>query len=264
MIRFACPNCNKVYKANDDQEGKKSLCKQCGCYVLIPKPITEGLTGVPLPPEDVPPSVELPVDDIPPPARRPDLRRPNRERDRGRTEGDDEWDDRRRDRRPRNRPGDPDDDQPIRHPVQGVAVAAAVINFIFAVVALCGACFGGVASVASMRERPDPPVQLGNNTVAGLVFLGCGLLNLVGVGLMIMTGIGLLIRQRYGRTLGLLSAGLGLVNVLGVFIILMATAIVDISFDAETILGCLIPGALWLAYAISCLILLGKVRPQPR
>ena len=228
MIRFACPKCHKVYKAADDQEGKQSLCKQCGSYVLIPKPIT----GVPLPP------VASPHADVPP---HQDRTRGG-ERDISRTKDDDWW-----------------DEQPTRQPVQGVAVAAAAINLVFAVVALCGACCLGPGAVGMMRGEP-----VGSATVLGLGLLGCGLLNLVGVGLMIMTGIGLLTRRRYGRTLGFLSAGLGLVNALGMTVILVASTIVDRNIDTETILGCLIPVALWLAYSIACLILLGKVRPQPR
>jgi len=81
---------------------------------------------------------------------------------------------------------------------------------------------------------------------------------------MIMTGIGLLTRRGYGRTLGFLSAGLGIVNAIGVVVILIASAQADPRVGAEEILGCLIPVALWFSYAISCLILLGKVRPQPR
>ena len=54
MIRFACPVCRKVYKAEDDHAGRKAECKKCGSIVLVPeKQIREIMYGVALPSEDL-------------------------------------------------------------------------------------------------------------------------------------------------------------------------------------------------------------------
>ncbi len=37
MIRFACPNCRKVYSAPVEYAGKETRCKKCGTRVMIPE-----------------------------------------------------------------------------------------------------------------------------------------------------------------------------------------------------------------------------------
>ncbi len=187
--------------------------------------------------------------------------RPARERDTG-----DEYADRRRGRT-RSRDDD-DDDRPIRRPGQGAAVGAAVMNFVFAALALIeGVCVGiGGASLLAEGRRGfgggGGPFGGPENT--GLVFLGFGVCNLVGVGLMIPAGIGLLMRRGYGRTLGFLSAGLGLIYAFSIvvgFLVIISEergGAPPVGGVVVFILGVL----LWLAYAITNLILLGKVRPQ--
>ncbi len=111
MIRFSCPKCNKVYKAANEQAGKKSLCKQCNAFVLIPQPITEVHYGVPLPLEDISKTAE--PEPIPPvgthPAANPfaELDRPSDKRPRE----DDEVDEQQPRRRSRY---EEDEDEPIR------------------------------------------------------------------------------------------------------------------------------------------------------
>ena len=52
MIRFACPACGKVYKAEDEHAGRKTACKKCGAIVVIPEAaVREVLYGTALPPE---------------------------------------------------------------------------------------------------------------------------------------------------------------------------------------------------------------------
>ena len=49
-VRFKCPACHKVYKANGADVGKKMVCKGCGAVVIIPDaPVPKPLHGVPLP-----------------------------------------------------------------------------------------------------------------------------------------------------------------------------------------------------------------------
>ena len=186
--------------------------------------------------------------------------RPARERDTG-----DEYADR---RRGRSRFRDDDDSRPIRRPGQGAAVGAAVMNFVFAALALIeGACIGifGVGLVAD-GPRGGPGGPFGSPENAGLVFLGFGVCNLVGVGLMIPAGIGLLMRRDYGRTLGFLSAGLGLIYAFSIVVGFLVILTADRG-GAPPVYGVvlLILGVLlWLAYAVTNLILLGKVRPQSK
>ncbi len=52
MIRFACPKCDKVYRAEPDQVGRQTVCKQCGAVVVVPQ------AGTPEPAE--PPPTESP------------------------------------------------------------------------------------------------------------------------------------------------------------------------------------------------------------
>ncbi|HMP03762.1 MAG TPA: hypothetical protein PKC45_14790 [Gemmatales bacterium] len=67
MIRFACPACQKVYKAEDGHAGRKTVCKSCGAIVVVPEQqVREVLYGTALPPEAVvettpEPAAELPV-----------------------------------------------------------------------------------------------------------------------------------------------------------------------------------------------------------
>jgi hypothetical protein len=54
MIRFACPACQKVYKAEDELAGRKTVCKSCGAIVVVPEQqVREVLYGTALPPEGV-------------------------------------------------------------------------------------------------------------------------------------------------------------------------------------------------------------------
>lgn len=49
-LRFKCPACHKVYKANSADAGKKMLCKRCGAVLLIPDaPVSESTHGIPSP-----------------------------------------------------------------------------------------------------------------------------------------------------------------------------------------------------------------------
>lgn len=157
------------------------------------------------------------------------------------------------------------DDRPIRRPGQGAAVAAAVMNFIFAAVALVeGLCVGIGGSAALLEGRRGGGGPFGGPENTGLVFLGFGVCNLIGVGLMIPSGIGLLQRRDYGRTLGFLAAGLGLIYALAIVVLFLVILSEERGPPGAAVVVVVIPVLLWLAYAITNLILLGKVRPQSR
>lgn len=50
MIRFGCPNCGKVYEAEENQASKEVICKKCDSIVLVPaNKIREVLYGTTLP-----------------------------------------------------------------------------------------------------------------------------------------------------------------------------------------------------------------------
>lgn len=69
MIRFACPSCGKVYKAPDENAGRKTVCKQCNALVVIPdQAVREVVQGVPLPTN---PAGETAPAPIKPPPQRP-------------------------------------------------------------------------------------------------------------------------------------------------------------------------------------------------
>jgi hypothetical protein len=66
MIRFACPVCNKVYKAPGILAGKKTICKKCKSIVLVPAgPASVPLQGIPLP-SDPPRVVNYTPSSLPP------------------------------------------------------------------------------------------------------------------------------------------------------------------------------------------------------
>lgn len=188
-----------------------------------------------------------------------------RRRDRSRDVDRHDRDDRRGGSRFRD---DDYDDRPIRRPNQGAAVAAAVMNFIFAAVALIEGLCVGIGGSAVLLDGPRGGGRggpFGGPENTGLVFLGFGVCNLIGVGLMIPSGIGLLQRRDYGRTLGFLSAGLGLIY--AVAIVVLFLVVLSEERGPQTgaaIVVFILPILLWLAYAITNLILLGKVRPQSR
>ena len=203
-------------------------------------------------------------------------RRPTRGRDRDRADDQDDRPARERDtgdeyadrRRGRGRSRDDYDDRPIRRPGQGAAVGAAVMNFVFAAFALIeGVCIGigGVGLLSEGRRGfGGGGGPFGGPENAGLVFLGFGVCNLVGVGLMIPAGIGLLMRRDYGRMLGFLSAGLGLIYAFSI-VVGFLVIISEEQGGAPPVGGVvlfLLGVLLWLAYAITNLILLGKVRRQ--
>jgi len=215
----------------------------------------------------------------PPPADEETPRRRNWDDDRDREEerprrrrrsldDDDEVLDRRR--RDRYRDDEDDYDRPSRRPGQGAAVGAAVMNFVFAAIGLLeGICVGfGGSSLLFERQRfggGGGGGPFGSPENAGMVFLGFGVCNLLGVGLMIPSGIGLLTRRSYGRTLGFVAAGLGLINALAIvvlFLVIVSEARGGPPVGAVVFF--LFPVLLWLAYAVTNLILLSKVRPQPR
>lgn len=53
MLRFACPGCGKVYKAEDSLSGKSTVCKACGLRFILPEAtIQEVHYDQVLPPED--------------------------------------------------------------------------------------------------------------------------------------------------------------------------------------------------------------------
>lgn len=72
MIRFACPACGKIYKAEDGLAGRKTACKSCHAVVVIPEqPVREVLYGTALPPEGMvestqEPDAEPPPEELPP------------------------------------------------------------------------------------------------------------------------------------------------------------------------------------------------------
>jgi hypothetical protein len=185
-------------------------------------------------------------------------------RDRRRPERDDGDEYAHRRRRPRRRPRDDDfDDAPPPRPGHGAAVGVAVMNFIFAALALLeGVCGGFVASMAfSEGRRGDFDAPFGSNNTAGLVFLGFGVCNLIAAALMVPSGIGLLTRRNYGRILGYLAAIFGLLNVLWFVILLIGFS--GRMRDPESGFFFLIPAVIWVAYTVTVLILLSKVRRQP-
>lgn len=196
------------------------------------------------------------------------------DRDDRRPRGSDRGRDRRRDmdrhdrddRRSRFRDDD-EYDRP-RRPGQGAAVGAAVMNFIFAGLALIEGLCVGIGGSAVLIDGPRGGGRggpFGSPETAGVVFLGFGVCNLIGVGLMIPAGVGLLQRRDYGRTLGFLSAGLGMIYALAIvvlFLVLMSEG--RGAPPAGAVVFFILPVLLWLAYAITNLILLGKVRPQSR
>ncbi|MEO2089438.1 MAG: hypothetical protein ABGY75_08070, partial [Gemmataceae bacterium] len=50
MIRFACPSCQKVYKAPEENAGQSMGCKKCGVRVVIPKVMLQKpVLGIALP-----------------------------------------------------------------------------------------------------------------------------------------------------------------------------------------------------------------------
>ncbi|MCU0704953.1 MAG: hypothetical protein MUF18_13330, partial [Fimbriiglobus sp.] len=67
MIRFACPNCEKVYKVPASVGGKPGACKKCGIRFLIPDaPVVEAevvqpesTSLLPLPPPPPPEPIEF-------------------------------------------------------------------------------------------------------------------------------------------------------------------------------------------------------------
>jgi|GEM_PF-369149 len=69
MIRFACPVCGKVYKAQSGQAGRRTECKKCGALVAIPeRPVREIHYGIALPPPEGVGVVEDAPADSPAPA----------------------------------------------------------------------------------------------------------------------------------------------------------------------------------------------------
>lgn len=270
-----CPKCKAPLAVAAADLGYLIECPSCGTQ-------SRARRAEPSPSKSPPPATDRSADQTgdPAPRRRNwDGDERDREPDRDRDEDDHE------DRRPRgsvrgrdrsrdmdrhdrdDRRGrfrDDDFDRP-RRPGQGAAVGAAVMNFSFAAVALLGAICGGfvAANAYSEGRRGDQDAPFGSNQTASLVFMGFGVCNLLGVGLMIPAGIGLLQRRDYGRTLGFLSAGLGLIYALGLIIIMLAIlSAARGSEPAVVVFG--IPILLWLAYSVTNLILLGKVRPQSR
>lgn len=82
MIRFACPTCEKVYKARDELAGRELVCKKCGAAFLVPeRPVREVHYGTMLPSEAPAQPLPEPKPDEPfgfdPPAR-PSSRRSRR------------------------------------------------------------------------------------------------------------------------------------------------------------------------------------------
>jgi hypothetical protein len=51
-IRFACPNCNKVFSTGDETAGRRAKCNRCGCSFIIPRPALP--VAKPLPPANDP------------------------------------------------------------------------------------------------------------------------------------------------------------------------------------------------------------------
>lgn len=219
-----------------------------------------------------------------PPADAPRRRDWDGDRDDDRRPRDRDRDDRDDDRRPRERERDRDrDDRRSRYreddydrpaprrPGQGAAIGAAVMNFVFAAIALIeGICIGiggfGLLSEARRWGGGGGGGPFGGPENAGMVLVGFSVCNLIGVGLMIPSGVGLLTRRDYGRTLGFLSAGLGLIYafsiIIGFFVIMSAErgGRVEPVVYVFVFLGVL----LWLGYGITNLALLGKVRPESR
>lgn len=265
-----CPKCKAPLAVAAADLGYLIECPSCGTQSRAKR--ADPPAGKSAPPA---PSGDRAAD--PPPRRRNwdgDEREPDRDRDR---EGDDRRGrDRSRDmdrhdrddRRGRGRYRDDDfDDRPPR-PGQGAAVAAAVMNFIFAGLALIEGLCVGIGGSAALIDGPrggGGRGPFGSPETAGVVFLGFGVCNLIGVGLMIPAGVGLLQRRDYGRTLGFLAAGLGMVFALAIVVLFLVILSEDRGAPpAGAIVLFILPVLLWLAYSITNLILLGKVRPQSR
>src|SRR5437870_3865676 len=70
MIRFACPNCEKVYTVPESAGGKAATCKECGTRFQIPDaaPSYEVVEEAePVAPVAEPPSPPPPPPPVPPP-----------------------------------------------------------------------------------------------------------------------------------------------------------------------------------------------------
>ena len=248
-----CPKCKAPLAVAAADLGYLIECPSCGTQSRAKR--ADGPKSPPPAPTDAPPPRKRNWD-----GDRDDEDDGRRPRGRDRSRDIDRHD--RDDRRFRD---DDYDDRPAR-PGQGAAVAAAVMNFIFAAVALVeGLCVGVGGSAALLEGRRGGGGPFGGPENTGLVFLGFGVCNLIGVGLMIPAGIGLLQRRDYGRTLGFLAAGLGLVFALAIVVLFLVILSEERGPPpGAAIVVFILPVLLWLAYAITNLILLGKVRPQSR